>query len=179
MLVYPTLIYDCWRRQWYIQPFISILFQFYHHVGQFYCLEKSEYSEKTIVLSQVTDQMYHIKLYRVHLAMSGIQTHSISVDRYWFYLYGEIQLPNDHDNNVSLVPIGGYILWNVYLTGCSGSCERVHAIIKYEHHNQMYALAFLLRWENQKSTELSVYHKLCVPFKQPLTLLILFCYLLL
>ena len=29
------------------------------------------------------------------------------------------------------------------------------------------------------STELSVYHTLCVPYKQPLTLLILFCYLLL
>jgi hypothetical protein len=85
-IVYPALIYDCWRPQWYLQPFISILFQCYHHVGQFYCLEKSEYSEKIIVLSQTTKQMYHIQLYRVHLVMSGIQTHSISGDRYWLHL---------------------------------------------------------------------------------------------
>ena len=39
-IVYLALIYDCWRPHWYLQPFISILFQFYHHVGQFYCLEK-------------------------------------------------------------------------------------------------------------------------------------------
>ena len=59
-------------------PF-SAIFQLYRG-GQFYCWEKSEYPEKTTDLSQVTNKLYHILLYRAQITMSRIRTHNVGGD---------------------------------------------------------------------------------------------------
>jgi hypothetical protein len=70
---------------WFMLPNATI-FQLFL-AGKFYWFSNLEYPEKTTDLLEITDKLYHLMLYGVHLVMNGVRIHNFCDDSHWLHKY--------------------------------------------------------------------------------------------
>ena len=149
MIFYYT---DCaligWLVLWCLTP-LSTTFQLYRG-GQFYWWGNRNTRLKTTDLSQITDKLYHITLYRIHLASAGFELTTLMLiivnpttiwSWPWLPLWkGEI----NHRKMFSTSMFNTFEINEIQIIACSYPFRRLRNVISTHNTIDWYNYNFLL-----------------------------------